>query len=249
MDDKVATQPVDEETVEEFIEDARAAWYHRLSVDLATFVLALALALANAFYAFRGPVMVVQPPQQVVLYRDGEGENAVLTVAMRLAMINATDASNGDVVMQARVTPATGSPSFGFAATVKPVFTNDKDAASKCDIGARCVALEGLLAIEREDEILDIPGGSVRSAYLAYPIVDWNCEGAKGDCAQFVDFNSAVEKLARTSSEFTVKVSFYGDGERTLTCKGRGIDAAYLESRGWMTVSCDSAAVTGEPFL
>lgn len=249
MDDKSPTEMVDEEIVEEFIEDARTAWYTRISVDAATFVLALALALINAFYAFRGPVMVVQPPQQVVLYRDGEGENAVLTLAMRLAMINATDASNGDVVMQARITPTRGAPSFGFAATVKPVFTNDKDAASKCDIGARCIALEGLLAIEREDEILDIPGGSVRAAYLAYPIVDWNCEGDKQACAEYVDFNGVVEKLARSASDFSVKVTFYGDGERTLTCKGRGIDAAYLESRGWMTVSCDKAEVTGAPFF
>lgn len=249
MDEKVSTGSIDEETVEDFIEEARTAWYTRISVDAATFVLALGLALASAFTAFRGPVMVVQPAQQVVLYRDGEGENAVLTMAMRLAMINATDASNGDVVMQARITPTAGGPSFGFAATVKPVFTNDEDAASKCDIGARCIALDGLLAIEREDEILDIPGGSVRAAYLAYPIVDWNCEGNKQACAEYVDFNGVVEKIARSASDFSVKVTFFGDGERTLTCKGRAIDAAYLKSRGWMTVSCDKAAVTGEPFF
>jgi hypothetical protein len=249
MKEEVDGQFVDDETMEEFVDDARKAWYTTISVDAATFILAFGLALASAFTAFRGPVMVVQPAQQVVLYRDGEGENAVLTMAMRLAMINATDASNGDVVMQARITPTGGGPSFGFAATVKPVFTNDKDAASKCDIGARCIALDGLLAIEREDEILDIPGGSVRAAYLAYPIVDWNCEGNKQACAEYVDFNGVVDKLARSASDFSVKVTFYGDGERTMTCKGRAIDAAYLKSRGWMTVSCDKAAVTGEPFF
>lgn len=249
MKQEVDGQTVDQETIEEFVEDARTAWYTTLSVDAATFVLALALAMVSAFSALRGPVMVVQPAEQVVLYRDGEGDNAVLTLAMRLAMINATDASNGDVVMKAQISPATGAPSFGHVATVKPVFTNDEDAADKCDIGARCILLDGLLAIEREDEILDIPGGSVRAAYLAYPIVDWNCEGDKAACGQYVDFKSAVEKLSRSASDFTVKVSFYGDGERTLTCKGRQIDAAYLESRGWMTVSCDSATVTGEPFF
>jgi hypothetical protein len=249
MNEEPDSNLVDEETIEEFVEEARSAWYRRLSIDLATFVLAISLALVNAFYAFRGSVMVVQPPEQVVLYRDGEGDDAVLILAMRLAMINATDPTNGDVVMKAQISPTRGGPSFAFAATVKPVFTNDEDAASKCDIGARCIPLDGLLAIEREDEILDIPGGTVRAPYLAYPIVEWNCEGTAAVCADYADFNSAVTKIAQLPGMFTVKVTFYSDGERTLKCEGRAIDLAYIKSRGWMTVNCDRASVTGEPFF
>ncbi|TAD78339.1 MAG: hypothetical protein EAY70_07115, partial [Sphingomonadales bacterium] len=239
MSENVATEPAEDVPAEVQLEDKRKAWNRRVSVDAATFFLAFTLAMVSAFDTVRGPVVVVQPPQQLVLYRDGEGDNAVLIVAMRLAMINATSANHGDVVMNASISPLKGGPSFGFAATVKPVFTDDESAASKCDLGARCVPLDGLLVIEREDEIIDIPGGTVRGPYLAYPVADWNCTGDAKVCGEFLDFNSAVAKIAQSSSDFTVKVTFYSDGERSLNCKGRAIDLAYITSRGWMTVNCD----------
>lgn len=230
-------------------EHEREVWYRRITIGAAGFFLAVMLAAINAFASLRGSVVVVQPPEQAILYRDGEGDRAVLTMAMRLAMINAADSQHGDVLMSAKITPIAGGPAFKFAGTVKPVFTNDPDAASKCDIGARCITLPGLLAIEQGDEIIDIPGGAVRSPYLAYPVTDWNCDGKPAACAPFANFDQAVAAIAKTQSRFVVSVTYYSDGKRRISCEGRSVDLAYLRKTGWMTVSCKEAKVTGAPFF
>ena len=120
------------------------------------FLLSAVLALINVFYAIQGSTIVVQPSEQVILYRDGDGDKAVLSMAVRLAMINTTTAA-GDVLMKARLTALKGGPSFAYAATVKPVFTRDTAAAVQCELGARCIVLPGLIAIEHSDEIIDLP--------------------------------------------------------------------------------------------
>jgi len=242
MDDDPPTTPAERERV-------RDAWHRRITIGAAGFFLAVMLAAINAFAALRGSVIVVQPPEQAILYRDGVGDKAVLTMAMRLATINAADSQHGDVLMGASIAPIAGGPSFKFAGTVKPVFTNDPDAASKCDIGARCITLPGLLAIEQGDEIIDIPGGAVRSPYLTYPITDWNCDGNDKACAQFGTFDEAVTAIAKGPSRFAVSVNFYSDGKRRITCEGRKIDLAYLRKTGWMTVSCKKTDVSGAPIL
>ena len=147
------------------------------------------------------------------------------------------------------MTPIEGGPGFKFAGTVRTVFTNDPEAASKCDIGARCIALPGMLAIEQGDEIIDIPGGAVRSPYLSYPVTDWNCDGDAKTCAQFGTFDQAIAAIAKAPSRFAVTVDYYRDGHRRLTCDGRQIDLAYLRKTGWMTVSCKQADVTGAPIF
>ncbi|OYY89916.1 MAG: hypothetical protein B7Y45_10165 [Sphingomonas sp. 28-66-16] len=228
-------------------ERERKAWHRRITIGAAGFFLAVMLAAINAISAIRGSVIVVQPPEQVILYRDGDDDKAVLTMAMRLAMINAAGAEHGDVLMEATITPMKGGPAFKFAGSVKPVFTNDPDAASKCEIGARCVTLPGLLAIEQGDDIIDIPGGSVRSPYLAYPVTDWNCEGDAKQCGRFTNFDHAIAAIARGEGEFTVNVNFYSDGKRRIICQGRAIDLAYLRKTGWMTIGCKQTKITGAP--
>lgn len=242
MDDDPPATPEERERI-------REAWYRRITIGAAGFFLAVMLAAINAFAALRGSVIVVQPPEQVILFRDGEGDKAVLTMAMRLAMINAADSQHGDVVMGATIAPVAGGPTFKFSSTVNPVFTNDPNAASKCDIGARCITLPGLLAIEQSDEIIDIPGGAVRAPYLAYPVTDWNCEGDDKSCAQFRTFDQAIQRIAKGPSRFTVSVDYFSDGKRQITCGGRTADLAYLRKTGWMTISCDSADVSGAPFF
>lgn len=230
-------------------EEVRDAWHRRITIGAAGFFLAVMLAAINAVAGLRGSVIVVQPPEQVILYRDGDGDKAVLTMALRLAMINAAGSEHGDVLMDSAITPIKGGPTFKFTGTVKPVFTNAPDAADKCDIGARCISLPGMLAIEQGDEIIDIPGGTVRSPYLAYPVTDWNCQGATATCAGFANFDQAVSAIAKGPSRFSVSVDYYSDGKRQLTCEGRAVDLAFLRKVGWMTLSCKQAAVSGAPFL
>ena len=218
-------------------------WYRRISAGGAAFFLSAVLASINAIYALRGSVLVVQPPEQVILYRDGTGDGAVLTMAVRMAMINAAGPQQGDVLMKASITPVQGGPKFKFSSTVKPVFTDDPKAASNCVVGARCITLPGLLAIEQSDDIVDIPGGTVRAPYLAYPITDWNCEGNAKACGAFVNFSQATAAIAQGDGEFRIAVKFFGDGSRGIMCKGRRVDLNYLRKTGWMTIACKQTDV------
>jgi hypothetical protein len=249
MIEEVATYLADDDPPGSPEQMEREAWYRRISVGAAGFFLAVMLSVINTFYSIRGAVIVVQPPEQVVLYRDGDGDKAVLTLAMRVAMINATDSQHGDVLMEAAISPMKNGPKFAYAATVQPVFTSDPRAGDDCEIGARCIAHNGFLAIERTDQIIDIPGAAVKAPYFAYPIASWNCDGDAAACDKFANFDTAVTALAKAPSDFTVRVEYYSDGDRTLTCRGRAIDVNYLRSRGWMTISCKEASVEGAPFF
>ncbi len=219
-----------------------------MSLAQSGFLLSAVLAIINVFYAIQGSTIVVQRPEQVILYRDGEGDKAVLTMAMRVAMINTTTQA-GDVLMKAVLTPFQGGPGFAYAATVKPVFTRDADTAKQCELGSRCIVHPGLVAIERSDEIIDLPGGSVRGVYFSYPMVGWNCEGSDQGCARFKDFAAATAAIAGKPLDVSVRINFYADGHRDLRCKTNPVNAQYLVEKGWATMSCQSASVAGAPWF
>lgn len=252
MIDEIATFMADDDNDKLLSVKERERWYKQITIGAAGFFLAVSLAAINAVSATRGSVIVVQPPQQVTLYRDGEGDKAVLTLAVRVAMINAADSSNGDVLMDARLTPVSGGPTFGYGGTMKPVFTDTPD-VDKCDVGARCVALKGLLAIEQTDEIIDVPGGTVHGPYLYYPVAEWNCIEAKGKpsvpCKQFADFDTAVTTLAAKPLSFRIDIDLFQDGSRQIYCTTTAINADYLKTRGWTRLNCDTAKVTGAPWF
>lgn len=252
MIDEIATFMADDDNDKVLSRKEREVWYRQITIGAAGFFLAVSLAAINAVSATRGSVIVVQPPQQVTLYRDGEGDKAVLTLAVRVAMINAADTSNGDVLMDARLSPVVGGPVFGYAGTMKPVFTDNAD-ADKCDVGARCVAMKGFLAIEQTDEIVDVPGGSVRGPYFYYPIAEWNCVEAKGksptSCKQFADFDTAVNALAAKPLSLRIDIDLFQDGSRQIYCTATALNAVYLKDKGWTTMSCESAKVTGAPWF
>lgn len=252
MIDEVATFMADDDNDKLLSRKERERWYKQITIGAAGFFLAVSLAAINAVSATRGAVIVVQPPSQLFMYRDGQGDKAVLTLAMRLAMINAADSSNGDVLMAARVMPVSGGPVFTYAGTMKPVFTEKPD-IDKCDVGARCIAAQGLLAIEQTDEIVDIPGGSVRGPYLYYPIAEWNCEMPKRKpsvaCGQFANFDTTVNTLAAKPMTVRVDIDLFQDGSRQIICKTTAINVVYLRSRGWTALNCENPKVTGAPWF
>lgn len=225
-------------------------WRKFMTLGVAGFTLSITLAAINVFYALRGSVMVIRPAQQVLLYRDGEGDSAILVAVTRLAMVNTADSANGDVLMEAVLRPEPGAPGFAATGTVTTAFTPDaKAAAEKCELGARCVPLSGLLVMEKGDQLLDIPGGSVRDLYLSFPLANWNCNGAAPACARYGNFGQAAGALAGRPLAFTVSLKFYGDGSRELDCAAKPVDATYLARNGWTALNCDVTKVRGGPVL
>lgn len=209
------------------------------SLSLAAFVMSLTIAAINAAYALRGAEIAVDPPAQLILYRDGSGEQSVLTAAVRLSMINVAD-GYGDVVKDARIAIGRGGPSFAYQGTLNTVFVAEGDMRAKeCELGMRCLELPGLRVVERFDEILDMPSGAARAFTLSFPAVGWNCDGA--GCGAYGSFGAAVRQVA-SAREARIELRFHSDGNRQLECRLADIDTGYLAKVGWVSVPCRGSA-------
>lgn len=208
------------------------------SLSLAAFVMSLGITLINVYYAMRGSEIAVDQPRQLILYRDGTGAASVLTAAMRIDAINVAD-GYGDVLKEASLSFDDGASSFDYQGTIKTVFAGEPTAASPpCELGFRCLTLPGLYVVERSDEILDLPSGAARGFQLAFPAVQWNCQGRPRACGGADSFAGAVRMLGAKNPTARVKLRFHSDGERVLTCRMARPDVAYLAKVGWVSVTC-----------
>lgn len=208
------------------------------SLALAAFLMSLAVTLINVYYAMRGSDLSVDPPAQLILYRDGEGDAAVLTVAARLEMINGSD-GYGDVLKDATLSFDDQGSSFEYQGTVRTVLAgNDADAKPSCELGLRCLQLPGLHIVERSDEILETPGGTARVFTLSFPLVAWNCAGDSKRCERFGNFAAAARALPREQLTSTLRLRFHSDGARRLTCVTKRLELDYLLKVGWISIPC-----------
>lgn len=221
----------------------RFAW---VTLSLSAFIMSLTATLINVFYAVQGSEITIQAPRQILLYRDGEGENSVLSVAMRLELIN-TAKDYGDVLLGANFLPRRDGPQFLQEGLAQPVFTIKADEeAANCELGASCTALPGMLVIQRGDFIMDMPAGSARALTPYFWLVQHSCEGAGKACKTYADFDDAVAELAKGPLDMRLRVRFQNDGEREIICRGAKIDADYLKDIGWTQVACTESKVTGD---
>lgn len=206
------------------------------SLSLAAFVMSLGITLINVYYAMRGSEIAVDPPAQLILYRDGEGDASVLTAAVRLDMINVSD-GYGDVLKAARLSFDRGATGFEYQGTVKTVFANSPGVPA-CELGLRCIHLPGLYLVERSDEILETPSGSARAFQLSFPLVSWNCAGSAKACGRFETFARSMQALPASGLVAALDLKFHSDGRRTLRCAADAINLDYLSKVGWISIPC-----------
>lgn len=215
------------------------------SLSLAAFVMSLGITLINVYYSMRGAEIAVDPPRQIILYRDGNGAASVLAAAVRIDAINIAD-GHGDVLKQASVSFDGGRSSFEYQGTIKTVFVGDTNTnSSPCEIGLRCLTLPGLFVVERSDEILDLPSGAARAFQLSFPTVKWNCQGEPKACARAGGFGETLAAIAGRDLTARIELRFHSDGTRTLNCRLLQPDMAYLAKVGWISVPCHGRPVTG----
>lgn len=211
------------------------------SLSLAAFVMSLGITLINVYYAMRGSEIAVDPPAQLILYRDGAGDASVLTAAIRIDLINTSD-GYGDVLKDASISLDRGRTDFDYQGTLKTVFTNSADQQPPaCELGMRCLALPGLYVVERSDEILDTPSGAARAYTLSFPLVSWNCAGDPKACGQSGSFAGSLAALPAGPVSATMLLRFHSDGVRRLRCATGRVDRAYLQKVGWISVPCKRA--------
>lgn len=86
--------------------------------------MSFATAALNVFFAMRGPEIVIQPPHNLLLYRDGKGDASVLGMAVRLEMLNSVS-DYSDVLLSVGLQPQKDGPEFLQEGLAKAVFVND----------------------------------------------------------------------------------------------------------------------------
>ena len=220
-----------------------------MSISLSAFIMSATATLISAFYGLQGAEIVVQPAKHVLLYRDGEGEYSVLSVALRTDLINASS-GYGDILLDAQLKPVRQGPSFSYEGMVTPVFTATAEEAAKgCELGANCSPLPGLLLVHRNGQVTDLPSGSARALMPYFWLSKSSCSGGAAGCERFANFDKAVETLAAGPVEIRMILRFHSDGEREILCRGSKIDADYLRDVGWTQIPCTAAKVSGAPLL
>lgn len=212
------------------------------SLSLAAFLMSLTITLINVYYAMRGSELSVDPPVQLILYRDGAGDASVLTAAARFDMINVSD-GYGDVLKQAVISFDGGHSDFDYQGTVRTVLAgNAAETGAGCELGLRCLQLPGLYVVERSDEILETPAGAARAFNLSFPLVSWNCAGDGQACRRFGTFAQSASALPARGLAATVRLRFHSDGERRLKCTTDAPNLDYLQKVGWISLACREAA-------
>lgn len=200
--------------------------------------MSLSITLLNVYYSMRGSEIAVDPPGQLILYRDGAGDASVLTAAIRFDMINVSD-GYGDVLKGASLSFDGSDVAFEHLGTLKTVFTSAADKGlPDCELGMRCVQLPGLYVVERTDEILETPAGAARAFQLSFPLVTWNCGGDSKGCSRFGAFGTSLRALPAAGLDATVRLRFHSDGERRLRCSTGRLNLDYLQKVGWISVPC-----------
>lgn len=209
-------------------------------LSLAAFILSLTVALVGAYYALRGAEVVVKGPESILLYRDGDGDQAALVAAVRLSIINTASADYGDVLMDASLRPDRNSAErFRYTSLAQPVFGGDSSEGG-CDLSARCIRLPQLKVVEYPDTVADVPGRSASVRTLTFVMTSSSCTGATA-CTRYGNFASAVAAIKGRPLEMSVDLEFNDDGNRTHHCRTAALEAGqadFLEEVGWITLPC-----------
>lgn len=220
-----------------------------VSISAAAFLMSATATGINIYYAAQGAEITIQPPTHVLLYRDGEGDNSVLSVAIRFVAIN-TSSNYGDLILKTATSTGDLSRSFPQEGLAKPVFTGKAEAAAaNCSLGQSCVGVNGLMVMQDSEEIMDLPGGSAKSFTPYYWLLAQDCDDGDTECSRWANFNTAKAELARENPVFQIDVKFQEDGERSIMCETRQIDVDYLSEIGWTQIPCVSSSVEGAPWL
>ncbi|HEY5723304.1 MAG TPA: hypothetical protein VIT45_13370 [Allosphingosinicella sp.] len=222
-------------------------WLSEVTIGGAAFVLSLSIAGGSFVQFLLGPEIDVLPPQQVIFYRGGLPNRAVLYAALRLPIVNKASSYN-DVIVDATLQPFGDNPRIPYATMVSPVFNDEDDPEQSkvhCVQGRRCHFFKRMAISELSDDVVVIPGGGAHAYYYSFRMF---CRDEPG-CADFASFDQAVAALQARSRKVGVELKLYADGTRTITCPIASINAEHLRKVGWQSINCENPTVTGTPFL
>ena len=222
-------------------------WLSEVTIGGAAFVLSLTIAGGSFAQFMLGPEIDVLPPQQIVIYRGGLPNRAVLFAAIRLPLVNKASSYN-DVIVDATLRPFGKGPAFPYSSMVAPVFNDEAEAEESkahCLPGRRCHYFSNMAISELSDDVVVIPGGGAHANYYSFRLF---CRDEQG-CSQFASYDQAVAALQARPSKVTITLKLYSDGTRTITCPITPIDGDHFRRVGWQSLDCENPTVSGTPFF
>lgn len=222
-------------------------WLSEVTIGGAAFVLSLSIAGGSFVQFLLGPEIDVLPPEQIVIYRGGLPNRAVLFAALRLPLVNKASSYN-DVIVDATLRPFDKGPAFPFSSLVAPVFNDElqpEESKAHCLQGRRCHYFSNMAISELSDDVVVIPGGGAHANYYSFRLY---CRDEPG-CSDFATYNQGVATLQARSRRITIELKLYSDGIRTITCPIAPINVYGLRKYGWMSLECENSTVSGTPFL
>lgn len=222
-------------------------WLSEVTIGGAAFILSLTIAGGSFAQFILGPEIDVLPPTQVMIYRGGLPDRAVLYAAIRLPIVNKSSGYN-DVIVNATLQPLGDYPKLPYYSLVSPVFNDEKDAASSkahCVQGRRCHHFAKMAISELSDDVVVIPAGGAHANYYAFRLFCRDDEG----CADFSSFDKALATLQARSRQLSITLTLYSDGVRTITCPIGSLNADNLRRIGWQVLACEESSVSGAPVL
>lgn len=227
-------------------------------VALAALLLSAVISLINAYYVVRHAEIEVRPPQQVLIYRDGElaaeegaPDPALMTVAVQLPMVNMAAQDHGDMLVDASIRLPDGTR-FPFESAIEPIFVADTQSV-ECELEVRCVRLSNLLILQKWNQVFDLPGGMASARYLSFPVHSSYCESdAEQACAGYDTFRASVASLPSEEATIAIELEFAGDGTRHIECAiapAGATDRGNVIYSGWTVLPCENGEVSGAPIL
>jgi hypothetical protein len=220
-------------------------WLSEVTIGGAAFVLSLTIAGGSFVQFILGPEIDVLPPAQILIYRGGLPDRAVLYAAVRLPMVNKSAGYN-DVIVDATLQPYPNGPKVSYFSLVTPVYNDENDPAlskAHCVEGRRCQHFAKMAISELGDDVVVIPAGGAHANYYAFRLF---CRDQKG-CSDFATFDKAVDTIEARSRQISFTLNLYSDGTRTISCPITPISAAHLRKFGWLSRPCENSTVSGAP--
>ena len=217
---------------------------------LGALLLSLVLAAVDIYIVARHSEIEVRPPEQIVLYLDGEtgDPDAELVAAVQLPMVNTAGQDHGDMLDDATLTIAQDA-TFALEAFLDVTFVAS-DQETQCDVGYRCVRKPLLFVRQDYNAVFDIPGGSASARYLSFTLNNAYCTGT--DCSDFDTISSTLDAFPDTSSNIAINLSFVEDGSRTITCELEAMTVEIIQAivdYGFIALDCRNGQATGAPWL
>jgi hypothetical protein len=222
-------------------------WLSEVTIGGAAFMLSLTIAGGSFVQFILGPEIDVLPPEQILVYRGGTPQRAVLSAAIRLPIVNKSSGYN-DVIVDAGLQPFGNGPQVSYTTLISPIFNDEDDPAlskAHCVQGRRCHHFAKMAISELGDDVVVIPAGGAHANYYGFRLF---CRDQKG-CSDLATFDRAVDALEARTREIVITVTLYSDKTRTITCPIDRISAAHLRKFGWLSRPCRNSTVSAAPVL